>query len=163
MPRRGLPAGNLFIRKIGSRRPEMSRRLFLDMAAALTGVDKTGRIWPGDRAKKEWRGSWDGFAGGPRKATAWRMRRCGGWTAGCSNTRSAETDENGSPIEVVLGKDGRLMVLEDRVIVMAGGKEAFSAPLETVKSGELMSLDGVVVSGRDDVTGTYATVVGFYI
>ena len=74
-----------------------------------------------------------------------------------------ETDENGSPIEVVLGKDGRLMVLEDRVIVMAGGKEAFSAPLETVKSGELMSLDGVVVSGRDDVTGTYATVVGFYI
>ena len=68
-----------------------------------------------------------------------------------------ETDENGSPIEVVLGKDGRLMVLEDRVIVMAGGKEAFSAPLE------LMSLDGVVVSGRDDVTGTYATVVGFYI
>ena len=44
-----------------------------------------------------------------------------------------------------MGKYGRLMVLEDRVIVMAGGKEAFSAPLETVKSGELMSLDGVVV------------------
>ncbi len=74
-----------------------------------------------------------------------------------------ELDENGSPVEVILGKDGRLMVLEDRVIVMAGGKEAFSAPLASVKSGELMSLDGVVISGDDEVTGTHATVVGFYI
>lgn len=74
-----------------------------------------------------------------------------------------ELDENGSPIEVVLGKGGRLMVLEDRVIVMADGKEVFSAPLDTVKSGELMSLDGIVLSGQDSVTGGFATVVGFYV
>lgn len=104
------------------------------------------------------------FRRGAKKSDSMADEALRRWTAGCSNTRCRrETDENGSPIEVVLGKDGRLMVLEDRVIVMAGGKEAFSAPLETVKSGELMSLDGVVVSGRDDVTGTYATVVGFYI
>ena len=72
-------------------------------------------------------------------------------------------DENGSPIEIVVGKGGSLMVLEDRVIITADGKEVFSAPLDTVKSGELMSLDGIVVSGQDSVTGGFATVVGFYI
>ena len=74
-----------------------------------------------------------------------------------------EQDENGSPRETVLGKGGRFMVLPDRVIVMAGGKEVFNAPLETVKSGELMSLDGVVISGQDQVTGRYTMVVGYYI
>ena len=141
----------------------MSRRLFLDMAAALTGVDKTGRIWPGDRAQRR-AGLRGWFRRGAKKSDSMAdeaLRRLDGRLLKYAVRR--ETDENGSPIEVVLGKDGRLMVLEDRVIVMAGGKEAFSAPLETVKSGELMSLDGVVVSGRDDVTGTYATVVGFYI
>lgn len=74
-----------------------------------------------------------------------------------------EQDENGSPRETVLGKGGRFMVLPDRVIVMAGGREVFNAPLDTVKSGELMSLDGVVISGEDAVSGRFAMVVGYYI
>lgn len=73
-----------------------------------------------------------------------------------------ETDENGSPRETVLGKEGRIHVLADRVAVSCNGQEVFSCAADGVKCGELMSLEGVVFTGFNTLLGQMDTVVAYY-
>lgn len=73
-----------------------------------------------------------------------------------------DTDENGSPRETVLGKEGRIHVQPDYVAVSSNGKEVFRCTPEDVKCGELMSLEGVVFTGINQLTGQMDTVVAYY-
>ena len=75
---------------------------------------------------------------------------------------SRGTDENGNPMETVLGKDGRINTLHDRIVISCGGTEVFRCDTALAKCGELMSLEGVVVTGPNQVTGRTESVVAYY-
>lgn len=78
-------------------------------------------------------------------------------------------DENGGPTETVLGKTGRLCTVSEDVVILCGDGEVFRCDKLTAKCGELMSLDGVVVTGVNRCARHPAvpvdetvTVVGYY-
>ncbi len=56
-------------------------------------------------------------------------------------------DEGGGPVETVLGKTGRINALHEDIVIVCDGTEVFRCDKESAKCGELMSLDGVVVTG----------------
>lgn len=74
-------------------------------------------------------------------------------------------DENGSPVETVIGKQGRINTRNGRIVIVCDGAEVFRCTVETAQCGELMSLNGVVISGRDetDPAGQETTVVAYYL
>lgn len=72
------------------------------------------------------------------------------------------TDENGNPMETVLGKEGRIHALHDCIVISCGGAEVFRCDAALAKCGELMSLEGVVVTGPNQVTGRTESVVAYY-
>ena len=71
-------------------------------------------------------------------------------------------DENGNPMETVLGKEGRINTLHDRIVISCSGTEVFRCDTALAKCGELMSLEGVVVTGPNQVTGRTESVVAYY-
>lgn len=71
-------------------------------------------------------------------------------------------DEKGNPTETVLGKEGRIAFHQETIAVSCGGTDVFRCPLEVAKCGELMSLEGVVISGPNELTGGPDTVVAYY-
>mgnify|MGYP000017957307 CR=1 FL=1 len=71
-------------------------------------------------------------------------------------------DENGSPTETVLGKEGRIMTQNGRIVVMSGGREVFRCAAEEASCGELMSLEGVVFTGPNELSGKRESVVAYY-
>ena len=58
-------------------------------------------------------------------------------------------------METVLGKEGRINTLHDRIVISCSGTAL-------AKCGELMSLEGVVVTGPNQVTGRTESVVAYY-
>ena len=73
-----------------------------------------------------------------------------------------ELDESGSPVESVIGKEGRLNTQNDRIVVVCNGTEVFRCPVEGAKCGELLSLEGVVIQGVNAYTGAPDTIVAYY-
>ncbi len=71
-------------------------------------------------------------------------------------------DENGNPTETVLGKEGRIHLHQDCILVSCNGTEVFRCAMEQAKCGELMSLEGVVISGPNALSGEYDSVVAYY-
>ena len=71
-------------------------------------------------------------------------------------------DENGNPMETVLGKEGRINTLHDRIVISCSGTEVFRCDTALAKCGELMSVEGVVVTGPNQVTGRTESVVAYY-
>lgn len=71
-------------------------------------------------------------------------------------------DENGNPVEVILGKQGGINTIGDDIVVMCNAKEVFRCPVEGASCAELMSLGGVVISGVNAATGEPDTVVAYY-
>lgn len=71
-------------------------------------------------------------------------------------------DENGSPVEVILGKNGAINVKNGEIVVMCNAKEVFRCAQETAECSELMSLNGAVIQGINAVTGEPDTVVAYY-
>jgi hypothetical protein len=65
--------------------------------------------------------------------------------------------------EVVIGKNGRICaateVLELR---FEDGSVPFACPVETLEFGELLSKNGVLLTGDDTVTGRRLTAVAYY-
>ena len=72
----------------------------------------------------------------------------------------ASRDENG--VEVVLGKNGRINVYEDSIVISCEGKEVFRCNLLECEAGELMSRDGVRIDavGED---GVKRAVTAYYV
>ena len=69
---------------------------------------------------------------------------------------------DGSTTEQVIGKVGRINVMQDRIVVMCDGREVFRCLLADTAVGELLSLGGVVLSGVNALTGQPDTVVAYY-
>ena len=73
-----------------------------------------------------------------------------------------QLDENGSPVEIILGKNGAINVKNGEIVVMCNAKEVFRCDAETAECSELMSLNGAVIKGVNTVTGEPDTVVAYY-
>lgn len=72
-------------------------------------------------------------------------------------------DENGNPAESVLGKGGRIWLHEDEVRVSSPTADLFACPIPAVEAGELMSGDGMMLTGPNACTGQIETVVAYYL
>lgn len=65
--------------------------------------------------------------------------------------------------EIVIGKDGRICSATDLVeLRFSDGSVPFACPAETAQFGELMSNNGVIITGDDQITGTRVSVVAYY-
>lgn len=75
-------------------------------------------------------------------------------------TYAVRREENG---EIVIGKDGRICAAtEELELRFSDGSVPFVCPLSTMEYGELMSHNGVLITGDDTVTGKRVTVVAYY-
>ena len=64
--------------------------------------------------------------------------------------------------EVILGKNGAINTIENRIVLMCNGKEVFRCDAEGASVSELMSLNGVVIEGVNAITGEKNTVVAYF-
>lgn len=75
-------------------------------------------------------------------------------------TYAVRREPNG---EIVIGKDGRICAATEQLeLRFSDGSVPFSCPILTMEYGELMSHNGVLITGDDTVTGKRVTVVGYY-
>lgn len=65
-------------------------------------------------------------------------------------------------VERVLGKDGGIIVLNDVIVVMCEAHEVFRCRIKGSNVAELLSGNGVEISGFDDYTGEKRYVVAHY-
>ena len=65
-------------------------------------------------------------------------------------------------IEQNLGKSGGIIVLDDVIVVMCEAHEVFRCRIKGATVAELMSGNGVEISGIDDYTGEKRYVVAHY-
>lgn len=65
-------------------------------------------------------------------------------------------------VEKVLGKNGGVAVLDDVIVVMCEAHEVFRCRIKGSAVAELLSGNGVEISGYDDYTGQKRYVVAHY-
>ncbi|MBR6594781.1 MAG: hypothetical protein IKK83_06320 [Clostridia bacterium] len=65
--------------------------------------------------------------------------------------------------EKVIGREGFISVVGSDLVIIADGVEKFRTPIDTMEAWELMSLQGVNITGFDEVEERYRTVVAYYI
>ena len=65
--------------------------------------------------------------------------------------------------EVVIGKNGRICAATDVLeLRFSDGSVPFACSVETLEFGELLSKNGVLLTGDDTVTGRRITAVAYY-
>lgn len=75
-------------------------------------------------------------------------------------TYAVRREETG---EIVIGKDGRICAATETMeLRFSDGTIPFACPLGSMEYGELMSRNGVLITGDDTVTGKRVTVVAYY-
>ncbi len=75
-------------------------------------------------------------------------------------TYAVRREETG---EIVIGKEGRICAAtEELELRFSDGSIPFACPLSSMEYGELMSHNGVLITGDDTVTGKRVTVVAYY-
>ena len=70
--------------------------------------------------------------------------------------------EDGDVKEVILGKDGRIVVIEDEIRIMCGATDVFRCKVESATYYMLLSGDGITVSGVNEISGTQMDIIVFY-
>ena len=66
-------------------------------------------------------------------------------------------------VENIIGREGSLNVREDYLILMADGAILFRGHIPELKISEMLSLDGVIISGPDETKdGAERTVIAYY-
>ncbi len=70
--------------------------------------------------------------------------------------------EDGTVKEVILGKEGRIVVLEDEICVMCGTTDVFRCKVESATYYMLLSGDGITVSGVNLINGEQMDIIVFY-
>lgn len=68
------------------------------------------------------------------------------------------TDED----DVIVGREGALIVRGDEFIVFASQKDVFRSKIDETDFSELMSLGGVIISGVDILSGKERSVIAHY-
>lgn len=71
-----------------------------------------------------------------------------------------ERDENG---ESVIGRQGAIIIKDRELLVYSSEQVVFRTPVDEMSAAELLSLEGVILSGRDTENGRVErTVVAYY-
>ena len=70
--------------------------------------------------------------------------------------------EDGAVKEVILGKDGRIVVIEDEIRIMCGATDVFRCKTENATYYMLLSGDGITVSGVNEIDGNQMDIIVFY-
>ncbi len=75
-------------------------------------------------------------------------------------TYAVRREPNG---EVVIGKDGRICAATETLeLRFSNGSVPFACPVASMEYGDLMSRNGVLITGDDTVTNKRVTVVAYY-
>ncbi len=72
------------------------------------------------------------------------------------------TQKEDGDTEIILGKSGAINIIGDEVVVDFEGADSLRFKADAVKVGELMSLEGFVLSGEERTTGRHMNIVGYY-
>lgn len=76
-------------------------------------------------------------------------------------TQRIRTNE-GDVKEVILGKEGRIVVLGDEIIVMCAERDVFRCKIENATYYMLLSGDGITVSGVNSISNTQMDIIVYY-
>ncbi len=76
-------------------------------------------------------------------------------------TQRIRTDK-GEVKELILGKQGRIVVIEDEIRVMCGATDVFRCNVEDAVYYMLLSGDGITVSGVNTLNNEKMDIVVFY-
>ena len=71
-------------------------------------------------------------------------------------------DAEGNVKEVILGKQGRIVVLEGEIRVMCGETDVFRCMAENATYYVLLSGDGITVSGVNSIDGEQMDIIVYY-
>ncbi len=77
-------------------------------------------------------------------------------------TRRTRNDD-GTVREEILGKSGRIIVLENEIRVMCGETDVFRCMVEDATYYILMSGDGITVSGVNTINGEKMDIIVYYL
>lgn len=64
--------------------------------------------------------------------------------------------------EVIVGKTGRIVVIDNEIRIMCGETDVFCCPVADAEYFTLLSGDGITVSGVNSVTGEPDSIVVYY-
>lgn len=71
-------------------------------------------------------------------------------------------DENGSVKESILGKEGRIVVIDGEIRVMCGERDVFRCSAKESNYYTLLSGDGITVSGVNSLDGRKMDIIVYY-
>lgn len=71
-------------------------------------------------------------------------------------------DESGNPKEEILGKSGRIVVIDGEIRVMCGAEDVFRAMAEDSEYYILMSGNGMTVRGVNTLNGEHMEITAYY-
>lgn len=71
-------------------------------------------------------------------------------------------DENGNPKEMIMGKAGRIVVLDGEIRIMCGEKDVFRCMAEDATYYTLLSGDGITVTGVNSLDGENMDMIVYY-
>ena len=72
------------------------------------------------------------------------------------------TDENGGVKEEIVGKSGRIVVLDGIITIMCGENDVFKGNADTTDCYTLLSGNGITVSGINQLNGEKVDFVVYY-
>ncbi|MBR7132605.1 MAG: hypothetical protein IKD04_03650 [Clostridia bacterium] len=76
-------------------------------------------------------------------------------------TRRIRTAD-GDVKETILGKQGRIAVIDDEIRVMCGATDVFRCPVSEATYYNLLSGDGITVSGINSICNEHMDIIVFY-
>ena len=72
-------------------------------------------------------------------------------------------NDDGTVKEIILGKTGRIVVLDDEIRVMCGETDVFRCNVDEATYYMLLSGDGITVSGVNSVNGEKMDIIVYYL
>ena len=72
-------------------------------------------------------------------------------------------NDDGTVKEVILGKTGRIVVIEDEIRVMCGAADVFRCKTEDAQYYMLLSGDGITVSGVNSINNAQMDIIVYYL
>ena len=71
--------------------------------------------------------------------------------------------EKKNDVDVVIGREGGFNIREEDLLVYASSKVVFRAKIDDLQIWELLSKDGVVLTGHDKEEDRERTVIAYYV
>lgn len=72
--------------------------------------------------------------------------------------------ERRNNVDEVIGREGNMSLRDDELIVFSSSNVVFRCPVEHLQASELLSKDGVVLTGTDtEHGGAERTVIAYYV